>query len=249
MKKLISKLKPESGATVTIHILMNLLLAAGLLILVNLNLDIVAIFLVLLSKWRMFAVKPRYWISNLRANAVDLIIGLSVVSFISTTQMIYYQIIWAVLYMVWLVWLKPKSKPTLVMAQALIAQALGLVAFFRAFPDNSLIVSIIVVWLISYSVARHFLGAFDEPLVGLISDIWAWFGASMAWILGHWEIDYIFLPQIAIILTVLGYGLATIYYLHKNEKLKASFYRQLMFVMGLILLIIIVFSDWQDKTI
>ena len=71
----------------------------------------------------------------------------------------------------------------------------------------------------------------------------------MAWVLGHWAIEYLFLPQIALILTVLGYGLATIYYLDQTDKLKATLRRQLMIVMGLILLIIVVFSNWQDKTV
>jgi hypothetical protein len=93
------------------------------------------------------------------------------------------------------------------------------------------------------------LGAFDEPLIKPITHIWAWFGAVIAWILGHWVVEYLFLPQIALILTVLGYGLATIYYLEKNEKIKNALRRQLIGVMGLIMLIIIVFSDWQDKTV
>jgi hypothetical protein len=40
-----------------------------------------------------------------------------------------------------------------------------------------------------------------------------------------------------------------LYYLDKKEKLKAIIKRQLIGVMGLLLLIIIVFSDWQDKTV
>jgi FtsH-binding integral membrane protein len=93
------------------------------------------------------------------------------------------------------------------------------------------------------------LGAFDEPMTRSMVHIWAWFGACMAWVLGHWVIQYLFLPQIALILTILGYGLATLYYLDKKEKLKAIIKRQLIGVMGLLLLIIIVFSDWQDKTV
>jgi len=159
------------------------------------------------------------------------------------------QLFWTIAYIAWLVWLKPKSNPVAVMSQALIAQAVTIVAFYKAFPNSSLLAGIIVTWLVCYSAARHFLGAFDEPLTRQMTQIWAWFGACMAWILGHWVIQYLFLPQIALVLTVLGYGLATLYYLDKNERLKASLRRQLLGVMGLILLIIIVFSDWQDKTV
>jgi hypothetical protein len=197
----------------------------------------------------MLAVKPRYWISNIRANLVDIFVGLSVVAFIAGTDSLYTQLLWAIAYIVWLVWLKPRSQPLAIMAQALIAQALGLVAFYRAFPDSSILLGMLITWLICYACARHFLGAFDEPLVRIISNIWAWFGAMLSWILGHWSISYLFLPQIALIISILGYGLATIYYLNSKEKLKAAVKLQLIVVMIIILLIIIVFSDWQDKTI
>lgn len=249
MKNLWYKLKPESGISHALHFLLSALLPIMLLGLVRLNFAILAAVLVLLAKWRMVAIKPRYWLPNIRANLVDIFIGLSAVAFIAGTNSIYTQALWTVLYIIWLVWLKPKSKPVAVMAQALAAQAIGLIAFYRAFPDNSLLFSLVVTWLVCYASARHFLGAFDEPMTRTIANIWAWFGAAMAWILGHWVIEYLFLPQIALVLTVLGYGLATIYYLDQKEKLKAVLFRQLIIVMGLLLLIIIVFSDWQDKTI
>jgi hypothetical protein len=249
MKNLWYKLKPESGISHALHFLLSAWLPIMLLGLVRLNFAILAAVLVLLAKWRMVAIKPRYWLPNIRANLVDIFIGLSAVAFIAGTNSIYTQALWTVLYIIWLVWLKPKSKPVAVMAQALAAQAIGLIAFYRAFPDNSLLFSLVVTWLVCYASARHFLGAFDEPMTRTIANIWAWFGAAMAWILGHWVIEYLFLPQIALVLTVLGYGLATIYYLDQKEKLKAVLFRQLIIVMGLLLLIIIVFSDWQDKTI
>lgn len=249
MKRIFYKIKPESGLSQFFHIVINALLPVLVLLLVNLNLPILAAGLVLLAKWRMFAVKPRYWLSNIRANLVDIFVGLSVVAFIAGTALIYTQVFWTLAYIFWLVWLKPQSKPISVMVQALVAQALGLVAFYRAFPNSSLLVGIIITWLVCYASARHFLGAFDEPLIKIMSNIWAWFGGTMAWILGHWQIEYLFLPQIALIMTVLGYGLATFYYLESKGKLKPVLRFQLIVVMVLILLIIIVFSDWQDKTI
>ena len=36
---------------------------------------IFGVLLVLLSKWRIVAVRPRYWWVNLKANLVDLIVG------------------------------------------------------------------------------------------------------------------------------------------------------------------------------
>lgn len=249
MGRLFYRIKPESGTSHTLHFMLNALLPILILVLVRLDFAIIAATLVLLAKWRIFAVKPRHWLSNARANLVDICIGLSVVAFVTTTESIYIQGLWTFSYILWLTWLKPKSKPIPVMAQALLAQIITLVAFYRAFPNSSLIIGIVVTWLICYACARHFLGVFEEPLISAMSNIWAWFGAMMAWVLGHWVIEYLYLPQIALILTVIGYGLATIYYLHKNKKLKSTLFSQLIGVMCLLLVIIIVFSDWQDKTI
>lgn len=249
MKNLAHKIRPSSGYSSILHFLLNALLPILVLFLVRLDFAYIAVAFVLLAKWRIFAVRPRYWIPNIRSNAVDIFVGLSVVAFLAGTEVLGTQIFWTVAYIAWLLWLKPKSNPVAVMSQALIAQAVTLVAFYRSFPSSSLLAGMVVTWLVCYSVARHFLGAFDEPLTRSITHIWAWFGVCMAWVLGHWVIQYLFLPQIALILTVLGYGLATLYYLDKNERLKASLRRQLVGVMGLLLLIIIVFSDWQDKTV
>lgn len=249
MKKLLYKIKPESGISHALHFLLNALLPVSILVLVLLNFSVLAALLVLLSKWRTVAIRPRYWIPNIRANLVDIFVGLSVVAFVAGTNMLYTQIFWTLAYTIWLIWLKPKSKPGYVMAQALLAQVMALVAYYRAFPDSTMLAGILVTWLVCYASARHFLGVFDEPLIKSMTQIWAWFGAVMAWILGHWVIEYMFLPQIALILTVLGYGLATIYYLYKNDKLKDNLKRQLLVVMGILVIIIVVFSDWQDKTV
>lgn len=249
MQKLLYRIKPESGIAHLLHTLLNILLPLITLCLIRINFVPLAVVLVILSKWRILAVKPRYWLSNIRSNLVDIFIGLSVVAFMSITNKLYVQIIWMIFYIFWLVWFKPKSKTIPVMIQALLAQALALIAFYRAFPSSSLVISIIVTWLICYACARHFLGAFQEPLINPISQIWAWFGAVMAWILGHWLIEYLFLPQVALILTIIGYGLATLYYLSETKKLKTALRSQIIVIICILLLIIIVFSDWQDKTI
>lgn len=249
MKNILKKIKPESGLAHALHFILNALLPILVLLLVRINFVPIAIAVVLLAKWRMFAIRPKYWLANIRSNLVDILIGLSVVAFMAGTTKLYTQAFWALFYIGWLLWLKPKSKPIPVMIQALLAQALGLIAFFRSFPSASLIVIVLVTWVICYASARHFLGAFEERHIRPMAQIWAWFGAIMAWILGHWMIQYLFLPQVAMILTVMGYGLATLYYLHENKKLKSALKTQLIAVMGILLLIIIIFSDWQDKTV
>jgi hypothetical protein len=249
MSKLLYKLKPESGLSYAFHILLNALLPIVLIVFIRLDLVIIAAVVVLLAKWRMLAVKPRYWVSNIRANLVDIFIGLSAVAFMAGTRTWYIQAVWAALHMVWLVWLKQQSRPLMVVIQALIAQVLALVGYYRAFPNSSILIGMIVVWLICYAVARHLLSAFEEPMTSVIANIWGWFGMIMAWILGHWAIDYLFLPQIALVLSILGYGLAAMYYFHAKSKLTPALRQQLLSIVTILLLVIIVFSDWQDKTI
>lgn len=250
MKSLAKKIKPAEGYSSLLYVILRAFLPILILAIILFGLPpLMAVAVVLLSKWRIFAVKPRYWLPNLRSNLVDIFIGLSVVVFISGTGLWITQVIWTVLYIGWLIWLKPRSDSISVMAQALIAQVFALVAFYRVDPDQSLLVGILVTWLICYASARHFFNAFEEPMIRTLTQVWAWFGAVMAWILGHWVIQYLFLPQIALILSVIGYGLAIMYFLDKNEKLKATTRRQLIGIIGLLLLIIVVFSDWQNKTI
>ena len=74
--------------------------------LVRIDFTQLAVAVVLLSKWRIFAVKPRFWPANVRANAVDTIIGLSTVVFMTHTTNVQLQILFTALYMGWQVFLK-----------------------------------------------------------------------------------------------------------------------------------------------
>jgi hypothetical protein len=249
VKKYIQTIRPKSGYSHAVYIILNVALPLLVLLLIRLDLALLAVVAVLLSKWRIFAMPPRYWLPNIRANAVDIFVGLSVVTFIAGTQNLAIQVVWTVFFLLWVLFLKPKSNQLAVMSQALIAQVVTLVAFYQAFPDHSIAVGVFSVWLICYLSARHFFGAFEESHTIQISAIWGWFGASLAWVLGHWVIQYISIPQIALVVTLVGYILATMYYFHSNGGLKNSAKTQLISFITILLIIIIAFSDWQDKTI
>ncbi len=249
MKKIVRKLKPASGMSSVAHILFIAIIPLTVLLLVRLGFELFAVSIVLLAKWRMFAVRPRYWLTNIRANLVDIFVGLSVVAFLAGTDTLFTQLFWTIFYMFWLVALKPRSDSLSVMAQALIAQTLTIVAFFKAFPDHTSLAAIVVAWVVCYAAARHFFGAFEEVHARAMTHLWAWFGANLAWVLSHWSIEYLFLPQLGLILTVVGYGLATMYFAYKTHRLHDSLRAQLIGITMLLLAIIIFFSDWQDKTI
>ena len=249
VKKYIQTLRPKSGISHAVYIILNVALPLLVLAFVRLDLALLAVLVVLLSKWRIFAMPPRYWLPNIRANAVDIFVGLSVVTFMAGSGNIIIQSIWTVFFLVWVLWLKPKSNQLAVMAQALIAQVLTLIAFYQAYPDHSIATGVLVVWAICYLSARHFFGAFDESHTIQLSAIWGWFGAMLAWVLEHWVIIYISVPQIALVITLVGYILALMYYLHSNNTLRNSAKTQLIGFITILLIIIIAFSDWQDKTL
>ena len=62
------------------YTVLNIALAVGVFLIVRYT-DAVwfAIVLVVVSKWRVLAVRPRYWWANIQSNMVDFIVSLSVV--------------------------------------------------------------------------------------------------------------------------------------------------------------------------
>lgn len=197
----------------------------------------------------MLAVKPRHWPANIRANGVDLIVGLSALSFMihSDSQLI--QLVWAVAYGVWLLLLKPQSSTLGVSAQALVSKVVGLVAIFLAYGTAPSIVLIAGVWLICYLCARHFFANFEEDMSRYLSYIWAYFAAAMVWVLSHWLLFYGPIAQPALLLSVISFGLGGMYYLEKVDRISATLKRQLIFVMMAVIVIVVTLSDWGDKTI
>src|SRR5215472_16151805 len=132
MRLLAAKIKPANGFSHLLHYGLVLALPLAILILVRLEGTFVqlALSLVLLSKWRMFAVRPRFWPAIIRANAVDILVGLSAAIFMASSQSGYLQLMWALLYAAWLLLLKPASGTFMVASQAMVGQLCGLMALF-----------------------------------------------------------------------------------------------------------------------
>lgn len=249
MRSLPDKFKPTLGFSHLIHIGLNALLPILAYILVRIDFVSIAILLILFSKWRIFAVRPRYWVTNVVSSGVDIVVGVSLVLFMANTTVTWWQLFWMVLYAAWLLKLKSRSDVLSVSAQAMIGQLLGLSVLYIKFGDASLTVLVAGTWLIAYLAARHFLSSFEEPHVGLLSHVWAYFAASLAFVLGHWLLFYGSVAQIIIFLTTIGYGLAATYYLEVTDRLTALLKRQLLAIMCAILLITIVLSDWTGATV
>ncbi len=249
MKPIIHKLKPSNGFSYLLHLGLMLFLPIGTFILISINFIQLAFSLIVLSKWRMFAVRPRFWAANIRANAVDLMIGISVVIFMDHATRVDIRLLWVVFYAVWLIYIKPASNMLLVAAQAFIGQLVSLMALYLLWPNGPLVALTALTGIFCYLSARHFLEAFDETYAKLLSYIWGYFAATLAWLISHWLLFYRGVALTTLLLSCLGYGFSIIYYLDHSNKLSKGLKRQFIFVMTAIVIVILVFSPWQAKVV
>lgn len=83
----------------------------------------------------------------------------------------------------------------------------------------------------------------------MLSYIWGYFGAALAWLLSHWLLYYHGLAQPTLLLSALGYGLAVLYYLDHKDRLSRGARRQFIFIMLAIVVVVVAFSDWGDKVV
>jgi hypothetical protein len=243
------KLKPTSGIAHFLHLLLVLVLPIVVFILVRLDFPQLALSLVVLSKWRMLAVKPRFWAANVRANAIDLMVSLSLVLFMLHTGNLWPQIIWAMLYALWLLFIKPGSGALMVTTQAFIGQFAALSALYLLWLDGPVYGLTFLTGLFCFMAARHFLDAFDEPYAKMLAYTWGYFGAALAWLLSHWLLFYRGVAQPTLLLATLGYGMAALYYLDHYDRLNKGLRRQFIFIMLAIVIVVIAFSDWGDKVV
>jgi hypothetical protein len=212
--------KRRSLLSEAIYILLNIGLAAAILLVVwAIESPVPAFALILLSKWRVFAVRPRYWFAHLQANLVDLIVSLSLVVLLyaagsgvaSETAMVL-QILMTILYVLWLLVLKPQTRRAAVVAQAGVAVFVGVTALYTvAFEWPSSLV-VVAMWVLGYATARHVMAAYSEPHLAFLSFAWGLLIAELGWLAYHWTIAYnlpfatgLRLPQVAIVALALSF--------------------------------------------
>lgn len=246
----LDRLKPATGFSAIVHVLLVAVFPLLVFTLVRMSFVPLAYAVVLASKWRMLAVRPRHWPANIRANAIDIIVGLSFVSFIAgAPSQQAWQVVWALGYGIWLTLIKPRSSTFWSATQAGIGQTLGLASIYMLWGRSSLLVLIVSTWAVCYLAARHFLSSFDEPLSSMIAHAWGYFGGALAWILGHWLLYYGFISQPMLILSVLGVGIATLYYLENTDRLSAFVRREVLLVMSAVIIVVLLFFSWGDKAV
>lgn len=249
MRSLLRKLNPTSSLSHLLHVLLVMILPVALFVLVRLDFVPFAIGIIFLSKWRMFAVRPRFWASNIRANSIDLMVGLAVVIFMDHSSSVGLQLLWMLAHSAWLLFIKPKSSSLMVAAQAFIGQFCGLTALYLAWGAEPTAVLTLGTGLVCFWAARHFFDNFEEPYAKMVSLVWGYFGAAAAWLMSHWLLFYSVMAQPTLLLSALGYSLASMYYLDHKDKLSVGLRRQFIFIMLVAVIVVLTFSDWGNKVV
>lgn len=203
-----------------LHIIFNILLGVGsIAITVVTGSWILGVILVLLSKWRIFAVRPRYWLANIKSSLVDLIVGSSIVliTYCSGTNLMPIHFALGIIYTIWLIFIKPQSSETANEIQSLIAIFLGTTATILMSASAEAIFMTVACYIIGYGAARHVMIQNDDHDFALTTRICGLISAEIAWVAHSWLIVYKFgdtgviLPQLSIIMTVLAFGFGKVY--------------------------------------
>ncbi len=212
--------KSRNAISSLMHVILNLLLAVvsiGATVVTGSYL--IGLVLIVVSKWRVFAVNHRYWLLNLRSSLVDLIVGVSFVllAYAAGTTFLPVHFVLMISYAVWLIFIKPRSSSRFAVIQALIAVLLGTTTatIFAAITDS--IVLVASEFLIGFAASNHVLVQSNEENPTYISLVVGLIFAEIAWLSNSWLIIYTFgssglcFSQLAIILTVLSYAYFQIY--------------------------------------
>lgn len=206
---------------------LNIGLALALLVLaLTIQSPMVALALVLISKWRVLAVRLRYWWTNIQANAVDTIVGVSTVLLMYSPGIsIAVQAGLAAAYAAWLVLLKPQSKKHYMLIQSLTAIALGVTTLYSISYEWPVSLVVIGMGIIGYSAARHFLYSYEEDQIALLSGIYGLIFAEIGWLAYYWTFAYtlpfvasIKIPQVTIIVLLVSFMSERIYLSWSKHK-------------------------------
>jgi hypothetical protein len=244
-----------------IYVTLNIGLAVTLLAIIRFTGSIwPAFILVLLSKWRVFAVRPQFWFANIQANLVSAIISVGYVVFLYTismsnigdSQILILQCLLAILDMCWLLFLKPKSKRKYIAAQAGIALFVGITSIYVVSYNWIASLVVLMVWLVGYATGRHVLSSYDEENhIVLLSLAWGTLLAEISWLAYHWTVAYqlpiingVFLPQVSIIVTCLGFVVYKSYnsYYHYHKIRMNDILLPLIFTIGIIGVLVLAFN-------
>lgn len=228
--ELLKTVRRRSFLSEVAYIALNIALAIAVLVLVLVvNVPWPALGLIVLSKWRIFAVRSRYWAANIRANMVDVIVGVSTVTLLyAASGDLITQISLTALYVAWLLFIKPRSKRGYVATQAMVGLVYGIAAIVQISPALPVSIVVLLAWLVGYSSARHILSIQHESHINFLSLLWGFVVAEIMWLGYHWTIGYqigdsLQLSQMVVIIAALSFLAERLYIsYHRNGQVQAS---------------------------
>lgn len=245
--------KRTSLVSEILYIFFNVGLAVTVFLLAFFGLSLLSYAVVVLSKWRVLAVRPRFWWANVKANLLDLLLGLSIVAMmIEAGGTLWLQILLTILYSIWLVVIKPRSGQSAVLTQAAVAQFMAIVALYTVSFDWYSWVVVGCMWIIGYISAQHALSSFEDSDVTFLSLIWGLLVAEMGWLGYNWAIAYavspngaLKIPQIAVIVTLISFVAMRAYgVFSRKKKLRLSDITvPTIFSLSIVMIILIFFND------
>lgn len=197
-----------------VHVFLNILLGMGAVLVTVFSANpALGIILVLMSKWRVFAVRSRYLLINIKSNLVDIIVGFSIVllTYYAGSSLVPVDFVLMGLYIIWLLFIKPMSSEKANLVQSLFAVFLGISASTMLTATLDATVGVLLAFLIGYAACRHVLVQTEEENFGLTTLVCGLVFAEVAWLSHSWGIIYSFgesgirIPQAAIILTIFAF--------------------------------------------
>ena len=206
--------KSRNAFSSFLHVILNIALATvSILITWTTGNPLIGLLLVGISKWRMFAVRPRYWELNLKSNLVDLIVGCSfvIIAYCSGKTFLPVHLLLIILYSIWLVILKPKSTELATNLQSLLAILFGTIALTLMSASGNSAYMVVGNFIIGYAAARHILVQGDDKDYNVIILAAGVISAEIAWLCHSWLIVYSFagtgiiIPQLSIIMMIVAY--------------------------------------------
>lgn len=250
-----------------VYISLNIGLAIALLVIIRVTGSPWPAFaLVLLSKWRVLSVRPRFWFANIQADLVSLIVSIGFVIFLYSVnqtsgmdiKVFVTQILLTLLYIGWLLFLRPQSKRKYVIAQAGVALFVGVTAIYTMSYNWIASLAVLMMWLVGYATARHVLDNYDESHITLLSLSWGLVFAEIGWLAYHWTMAYqlpiltnVLIPQISIIALCLGFLAQQAYdsYSRYQKVRFVDIILPLLFTIGIVVVLVFAFNGMSLTTI
>jgi hypothetical protein len=216
------------------------------------------ILLVLVAKWRVFAVHPKYWWMNLKANLVDLIVlsSLVILAYFAGVEIRTEHVVLAAMFVGWSLFIKPRSSAVATELQALCAvflgttvAATGAALLGEAGMSVELCMTIVAAasFVVGYGSLRHILTQSEDYKFDLLTLAWGLIIAELGWILYHRTILYylgtVMVPQMAVIMTLISFMFFRIYrsLVKRGGKFHAG---DVVAPMVFVLVVIVVMMVW-----